>query len=112
MALVVSTPPLLPWRVERARARQRAANVGFESAVLARSSAPDQRYTLAARLADITMPVLLLWCRQDRVIDISAMYAFRAGLAESRSVVLEGCGHMPLMERPKAVARAIAAGPW
>lgn len=111
MALVFSTPPFLPWPVDLALARQRAANADFENAVLARISAPDQRYALAGRLADITMPVLLLWCRQDRVIDISAMYAFRAGLPASRSVVLEGCGHMPLMERPKAVARAIAAWP-
>jgi len=112
MALVFSTPPFLPWPVDLALARQRAANADFESAVLAQISAPDQRYALAARLADIRMPVLLLWCRQDRVIDASAMHAFRAGLTDSRSVVLEGCGHMPLMERPKAVARAIAAWPW
>ncbi|PKM16741.1 MAG: hypothetical protein CVV12_01320 [Gammaproteobacteria bacterium HGW-Gammaproteobacteria-2] len=112
MALVFSTPPFLPWPVDLALARQRAANADFESAVLTQISAPDQRYALAARLADIRMPVLLLWCRQDRVIDLSAMHAFRAGLTDSRSVVLEGCGHMPLMERPKAVAKAIAAWPW
>jgi len=112
MALVFSTPPFLPWPVDLALARQRAANADFERAVLATISAPAQRYALAARLADIPMPVLLLWCRQDRVIDVSAMRAFRAGLADSRSVVLEGCGHMPLMERPEAVAKAIAAWPW
>lgn len=112
MALVFSTPPFLPWPVDVALARQRAANAGFENAVLAKISAADQRYALAARLADIRVPVLLLWCRQDRVIDVSALRAFRAGLADSRSVVLEGCGHMPMMERPNAVAKAIAAWPW
>lgn len=112
MALVFSTPPFLPWPADLALARQRAADADFENAVLAKISAPDQRYALATRLPDIQMPVLLLWCRQDRVIDVSAMHAFRAGLTESRSVVLEGCGHMPMMERPKAVAKAIAAWPW
>lgn len=111
MALVFSTPPFLPWPADLALARQRAADADFENAVLAKISAPEQRYALAARLADIQMPVLLLWCRQDRVIDVSAVHAFRAGLADSRSVVLEGCGHMPMMERPKAVAKAIAAWP-
>ncbi len=112
MALVFSTPPFLPWPMDLALARQRDADADFERAVLAQISAPEQRYALAARLADIRMPVLLLWCRQDRVIDVSAMHAFRAGLTDSRSVVLEGCGHMPMMERPKAVAKAIAAWPW
>lgn len=111
MALVFSTPPFLPWPADLALARQRAANADFESAVLAKISAPEQRYALAARLPDIRMPVLLLWCRQDRVIDVSAMHAFRAGLPDSRSVVLEGCGHMPMMERRDAVAKAIAAWP-
>lgn len=111
MAWVFSTPPFLPWPVDVALARQRAANAGFESAVLARIIAADQRYALAERLADIRVPVLLLWCRQDRVIDVSALRALRAGLADNRSVVLEGCGHMPMLERPNAVAKAIAAWP-
>ncbi len=112
MALVFGTPPFLPWPADLALARQRAADADFESAVLTRISAPEQRYALAARLADMRMPVLLLWCRQDRVIDVSAVHAFRAGLTDSRSVVLEGCGHMPMMERRDAVAKAIAAWPW
>lgn len=107
LTLVFSTPPLLPWPVDLALARQRAANADFESAVLREISAPDQRYALAARLSAISMPVLLLWCRQDQVIDVNAIDAFAAGLPDSGSVILDGCGHMPMMERPAEVAAAL-----
>lgn len=107
LALVFSTPPLLPWPVDLALARQRAANADFESAVLREISAPEQRYALAARLSAVSMPVLLLWCRQDQAIDVSAIDAFAAGLPDSGSVILDGCGHMPMMERPAEVAAAL-----
>lgn len=107
MALVFSDPPFLPWPVDLALARQRAANAEFESAVLREISSPEQRYALAARLPAVTLPVLLLWCRQDQAIDVTAIDAFAAGLPDSRSVILERCGHMPMMERPADVAAAL-----
>jgi len=55
------------------------------------------------------MPVGLLWCRDDRVIDLSAGLLLSAALPQSRLVVLEGCGHMPQMERPAETASAIRA---
>lgn len=108
MALVFSDPPFLPWPADLALARQRAASAEFEHAVLREISSPQQRYALAGRLHEIAMPVLLLWCRQDQAIDVSAADAFALGLADSRRVVFEGCGHMPMMERPQGVADAMA----
>lgn len=108
MALVFSEPPLLPWPADLALARQRAANAEFESAVLREISSPQQRYALAERLPEIAMPVLLLWCRQDQAIDVSAADVFARDLPNSRKIVFEGCGHMPMMERPNAVADALA----
>jgi len=107
MALVFSEPPFLPWPVDLALARQRAANADFESAVLREISSPAQRYALAARLPEVTLPVLLLWCRQDQAIDVSAIDTFAAGLPDRRSVILDGCGHMPMLERPAEVATAL-----
>lgn len=107
MALVFSDPPLLPWPADLALARQRAANADFESAVLRDISSSAQRYALASRLHEVTMPVLLLWCRQDRVIDVTAIDTFAAGLSDSRSTILDRCGHMPMMERPDDVAAAL-----
>lgn len=58
-------------------------------------------------MAQIKAPVLLLWCRDDRVIDVSSADIFRRGLANSRTVILSGCGHMPMMAQPGNVAAAM-----
>ena len=58
-------------------------------------------------MAHIKSPVLLLWCRDDRVIDVSAADIFHRGLADSRTVLLAGCGHMPMMAQPGNVAKAL-----
>lgn len=109
LALVFEQPPFVPWPLDAALARQRRADADFERAVLARITAEDERYALQARLADIRMPVLLLWCAHDRVIDPSAMRVFAAGLTDSRSALLADCGHMPNMERPAQVAAQLVA---
>ena len=54
-------------------------------------------------------PTLLLWCRDDRVIDVSAMRVFAAGIRDHREVLLDHCGHMPMMQEPKATAAALDA---
>ena len=57
--------------------------------------------------ARIKQPTLLLWCKQDRVIDPSAMTLYGRSLPQATQVLLDGCGHMSLMERPHAVADAV-----
>ena len=64
---------------------------------------------LATRLGQVQSPTLLLWCRDDGVIDASAVAGFRAGLRNSRTVLLDHCGHMPMMVKPRVVAAALDA---
>jgi pimeloyl-ACP methyl ester carboxylesterase len=66
-----------------------------------------QAFLLQARLPQITQPAGLLWCEQDRIIDVSAVAVFAQGLKRSKTVVLKECGHMPMMEQPDAVAASL-----
>lgn len=109
LGIVFTDPPWVPWPVDQALASQRARQVGFEQAVLDRIGRGPEALELGRRLDRIQSPVLLLWCRDDRVIDVSAATVFRAGLRDSRTVLLDGCGHMPMMAEPAAVAGALDA---
>ncbi|HWT17195.1 MAG TPA: alpha/beta fold hydrolase [Patescibacteria group bacterium] len=71
--------------------------------------APDQRYGLVDLLPTLDMPSLVLWCREDQVLDVSSVKVFEAGLPNERVVLLDDCGHMPVMERPRDTADALAA---
>ncbi|MBS0432439.1 MAG: alpha/beta hydrolase [Proteobacteria bacterium] len=103
-------PPWLPPRfvdvfVDRAR-RDRA----FDERVLRQLTAPDQRDILTTALPKVTAPTLAIWCRQDRVIDLSALDAIRAALTAAPKISVtefNGCGHMAILERPREVADAI-----
>ncbi|MEO8000962.1 MAG: alpha/beta hydrolase, partial [Arenimonas sp.] len=62
---------------------------------------------IKSELGKIQSPTLLLWCKDDRVIDVSSVPIFQAGIAGSQALILEGCGHMPMMAKPKEVAQGI-----
>jgi pimeloyl-ACP methyl ester carboxylesterase len=109
LGIVFTDPPWVPWPVDSAMAQRRARQVRFEQSVLDRIGRGPEALELGRRLPQVQSPVLLVWCRDDRVIDASAMTVFRAGLRHSRSLLLEGCGHMPMMAEPDAVAAALRA---
>jgi pimeloyl-ACP methyl ester carboxylesterase len=107
MHLVFADPPWAPWPADEALARMRARQASFEQSVLDGIGRGPQALLLATRLGQIQSPTLLLWCRGDRVIDVSAVDAYRAGIRDTRTVLLDGCGHMPMMEQPDPTTAAI-----
>jgi len=58
-------------------------------------------------LTDIHVPVLILWGAQDRLLPPSSVADFRR-IARARVETLQGCGHLPQLERPAATRRAVA----
>jgi len=58
-----------------------------------------ERYDLRRRLREIRIPVLIVHGRQDRVVSIDRAAELHRGIAGSRLVVLDGCGHWPFVER-------------
>jgi pimeloyl-ACP methyl ester carboxylesterase len=100
--------PPLPWPVSRAVIDWRIAQAPFEQQVLDRIGRSSERFLPGEAAAAIRQPALLLWCRQDKVIDISAMALYAAQMPQAMQVSLNGCGHMSIMERPDDVAASIA----
>ncbi len=107
LGIVFADPPFVPWPASEALVRRRRADADFEQRVLDGIGRGPDAFALEAELGNITAPTLLLWCREDKVIDISAAEVFARGLRDSRSVILSGCGHMPMMAQPRNVAEAL-----
>jgi pimeloyl-ACP methyl ester carboxylesterase len=99
--------PWIPWPASRGLITRRRADAGFEQAVLDRIGRSDERFLPGDEAADIRQPALLLWCRQDAVIDASALDLYAARMPQARKVLLEGCGHMSITEQPHNVAVAV-----
>ncbi|HTL15288.1 MAG TPA: alpha/beta hydrolase [Thermomonas sp.] len=99
--------PWIPWPASAALIARRRADAGFEQAVLDRIGRGPDSLLPGEEAARIRQPTLLLWCRQDAVIDPSALDLYAARIPQARGVLLDGCGHMSLMERPRQVADAV-----
>jgi pimeloyl-ACP methyl ester carboxylesterase len=105
--ILFAKPPFVPWPFDEALVRQRRRDAVFEQSVLDDIGRGPDAFALQAELPAIRAPVLLLWGREDRVIDPSAVAIFQAGLNDGRTVLLNGCGHMPMMECTAATAAAL-----
>ena len=103
-------PPWLPPRIADVFVARSIRDRAFDDRVMRAIAAPDQRDALQAQLPKIDAPVLAIWCRQDRIIDVSAVDALRTGLTHAPKIGVtefNGCGHMSIMERPREVADTI-----
>ena len=101
--------PWLPWPASGALIRKRIADAPFEQGVLDRIGRSEESLLPGEMAARIRQPALLLWCRQDAVIDASALELYAQRIPQARKVMLDDCGHMSLMERPREVADAVVA---
>jgi abhydrolase domain-containing protein 6 len=82
-------------------------SAGGRGAMAAVAGAMIGRDPIDALLPALTMPTLIIWGRQDRVLPITAAERYRSSIAGSRLVVLEGCGHVATAERPIDVNREL-----
>jgi pimeloyl-ACP methyl ester carboxylesterase len=66
---------------------------------------PNSLWRLAAR---VTAPTLIIGGTTDRLIDVRVPAQVARTIPDSRLLTLPGVGHVPQMEEPRMVARAIA----
>ena len=104
---VEAAKPWIPWPASRALIDWRIDRAQFEQGVLDRIGRGQERFLPGDAAADIHQPALLLWCRQDAVIDSSAMELYGARIPQATKVLLDGCGHMSIVEKPVEVAAAV-----
>ncbi len=60
------------------------------------------------RLREHGRPALVLWGESDNLLPRSSVEFFKQELGASAVEVLERCGHLPQLERPRLVARRLA----
>jgi len=107
LRIVFKQPPFVPWPFDEAMVHRRRDDAMFEQRVLDDIGRGPSAFALQEELPAIHAPVLLLWGRDDRVIDPSAAAIFQAGLARSQTTLLNACGHMPMMEHAAETATAL-----
>ncbi len=109
------TPRLLPLFIHEDRLEDEvltgivtgmAERVG-KDAFLSQQQAIMSRRDHHATLVNIHVPTLVLCGRQDALTPLADHQAMAAGIADSRLVVIEDCGHLATLERPEEVTAAM-----
>ena len=99
--------PWIPWPASRGLIAKRKQDAAFEQSVLERIGRGPERFAPGEAAASIRQPALLLWGRQDAVIDPSALDLYAALMPQARTLLVDDAGHMALMEQPLTVANAV-----
>ncbi len=65
------------------------------------------RHNLADKLHEIKIPALLIWGKQDKVTPSFVGEEFHKLIGDSRLVLIDKCGHAPMMEVPEEFNTAL-----
>lgn len=79
------------WELLHYPGNRRATAIRFASA--RNTATPDQ-------LARISVPTLILWGKEDRLVPVEAAAVFDRHIPNSRAIVYDGIGHLPMEEAP------------
>jgi pimeloyl-ACP methyl ester carboxylesterase len=108
LSYVFHTPPKIPRHFKAYLAREGMAEHDFREKILQDMSNRGMSL-LETRLHKIDANTLVLWGRDDKIIHVSAAEVFRNGLKHGHILVLDRCGHVPYLEKPKETTRAYQA---
>jgi abhydrolase domain-containing protein 6 len=111
-AWAFAKPLDIPGRFKDVFVERNKENRAFIEHTFTELREPAQYLALQNRLDKLEMPVLGMWCHDDKIIDISALDSLRNGLKNAGAIstsTLTGCNHMPIMEKPEETARILTS---
>ncbi len=95
LSLVVAQPDRLPGALVLEVIRATGQATGFAAALDAIT-----RYPIRDRLGEIACPALIVWGEEDRLVPVSDATELEWLIPNSRKLIYEETGHLPMLERP------------
>ena len=111
MNFTMSQPPLLPWPLYPAFVRKTLARAELNGKIFSDMMATKKQLldmgfhqSIQATIAQHNVPTLIMWGKEDRVLDVSAAAAFKEIIPTAKVHIFEGVGHLPMVEIPNESA--------
>lgn len=103
MDFVMAKQPFFPHSFKAVLGERAAANYPLHSRIFAELN--DHPYLMDDPMQHIEAPALIVWGKQDRVLNPKAVDTLKQILPHSQAVLMDGIGHLPMIEAPEQVAR-------
>ncbi len=106
MDLAMEKKPFMPWPVKSVLAEKAVANQAVLEKIFSdiHITKSVHRYVFEDELKKITAPTLILWGAEDRLLAVETADLFEQMIPGSKKVILEGIGHLPMVEDPEKSA--------
>ncbi|MHA6493711.1 alpha/beta fold hydrolase [Pseudomonas borbori] len=102
MKFIFVEPPTLPAKVTQHLAEKSITNSAHNEQVF--SQLISRYIPLEPELGNIEAPTLVLWGDQDKVLHVFSIEVMRPLLRRPTVVIMQVCGHAPMIERPTETA--------
>ncbi|MHC1478786.1 alpha/beta fold hydrolase [Frateuria aurantia] len=110
--LAFEHPPKVPARFADVFVQRNQQDRAFIEKTFKELTDPSQVLALQNHLAEFITPVMGLWCRNDKIVDYSALESLRNGLSHAHSIsatTINDCGHMPMLEKTDEVGQILSS---
>lgn len=106
---VMEQKPFIPWPVGSVMEEKAIARQDLNEQIFADIIDPDagMDQSFQEQMTQIQAPVLLIWGRQDRALNVRNADIFAELIPDARVVRLDNVGHVPMMEVPDRSAELI-----
>jgi len=96
---VFSTPPDIPRFAKKLLVEEAQRHKASNERIFKQISS--ENVALEPDLPKIKARTLVLWGDHDRVLDVSCVQILEKGLPNCTVVIMQDCGHLPMIERPQ-----------
>ena len=93
------------------RARRHARAIDLVPGLLRQVRLADARSRPEARIHRIAAPTMIVWGNADRIIEPAYAQEFARRIAGAGCVLIDGAGHLPHLEKPETVIKAVQEFP-
>lgn len=99
-SFVMSDPPFVPRPILDVFAQERIRNADLEERIFVKVATD----SVEERVKGLATPALIVWGDGDRVIHVGTADVLRGLMPRSQVIVMQGVGHLPMIERPRQSA--------
>ena len=109
MQQAMHTPPFIPKEIAQAQEKMMIAQSEQTQKMVDQVIALNKLYTpdsFALLARSIDAPTLILWGKQDKIINVEAAQELKSLLKKAETpIVLDGVGHMPILEAEQLMVK-------